>query len=146
MRRTSEIIARQVRHMTNVVDDLLDLSRVIKGLVTLAKMPLDVSLVVSNAIEQSSPLIQARRQHLSVRLAAEKTLVTGDSTRLTQVVANLVNNAARYTPEGGNIVVRPHADGRPRIQDTQPPSSRVHCDFWSWMTIWMPPPGLRITS
>lgn len=111
MRRTSEIIARQVRHMTNLVDDLLDVSRVTRGLVTLAKMPLDVSLVVSNAIEQSSPLIQARRQHLSVHLAAEKTLVTGDSTRLTQVVANLVNNAAKYTPEGGNIVVRTQADG-----------------------------------
>jgi len=110
MRRTSEIIGRQVKHMTSLVDDLLDVSRVTRGLVTLAKAPVDVSVVVSNAVEQSLPLVQARRQHLVVHLAPETTMVSGDITRLTQVVANLVNNAAKYTPEGGNIVVQTRAE------------------------------------
>lgn len=111
MRRTSAVIARQVKHMTCLVDDLLDVSRVTRGLVALAKRPLDLSQVVSHAIEQASPLTQARRQHLMVQLAPELTLVMGDSIRLVQVVANLLNNAAKYTPEGGNIVVRTRVDG-----------------------------------
>lgn len=105
VRKTSEIIARQVGHMTSLVDDLLDVSRVTRGLVTLEREPVDIKLVVHSAIEQVRPLIEARRHALTVRLASEPAFVEGDRIRLVQVVANLLNNAAKYTPQGGEIVL-----------------------------------------
>jgi signal transduction histidine kinase len=103
VRQTSDIIARQVDHMTRLVDDLLDVSRVTRGLVTIETEPLDMKRIVSDAVEQVTPLIKARRHHFSLRLPAEPVCVTGDQKRLVQVVANLLNNSAKYTPEGGNI-------------------------------------------
>ena len=103
VRKTSEIIARQVSHMKSLVDDLLDVSRVTRGLVTLEREPLDIKLVVHSAVEQVRPLIEARRHALAVRMDSEPAFVEGDRTRLVQVVANLLNNAAKYTPQGGEI-------------------------------------------
>lgn len=105
VRQTSEVIARQVDHMTSLVDDLLDVSRVTRGLVELDKSPQEVSLIITEAIEQVTPLIRSRRHHLGMHMTANSTLVMGDRTRLVQVIANLLNNAAKYTPEGGNILV-----------------------------------------
>lgn len=106
VRQTSEIISRQVSHMTAIVDDLLDVSRVTRGLVTLQREVLDLNGVLTDAIEQVLPLTQGKRQHLALELAAEPALLEGDRTRLVQVFANVLNNAAKYTPDDGRIDVR----------------------------------------
>lgn len=106
VKETSEIIARQVRHMTGLVDDLMDASRVTQGLVSLEVLPLDVKKIVSDAIEQVRPLIEARRHQLAVHISPQAAFVEGDQKRLIQVLSNLLNNAAKYTPEGGSIVLR----------------------------------------
>jgi signal transduction histidine kinase/ActR/RegA family two-component response regulator len=106
VRQTSEIITRQVGHMTGLVDDLLDVSRVTRGLVTLQKRTLDVNDVLADAIEQVRDLMQSRHQHLALHLPAGAAVVDGDRTRLVQVFANILTNAAKYTPENGHIDVR----------------------------------------
>lgn len=103
IRQTSQIIARQVKHMTGLVDDLLDVSRVTRGLVELEKSPLDLRRVVVDAVEQVNPVIHARRQRLILHLPPEIAMVCGDYKRLVQVVANMLGNAAKYTQEGGMI-------------------------------------------
>jgi PAS domain S-box-containing protein len=105
VRQTSQIIGRQVRHMTSLVDDLLDVSRVTRGLVALHTERLDIRHIVNDAIEQVTPLIHARRQHLTLALPPQSPLVEGDRKRLVQVLANLLNNAAKYTHEGGQITL-----------------------------------------
>ena len=111
IRQTSGIIARQVRHMTGLVDDLLDVSRVTRGLVQLDETMLDAKRILSDAVEQVRPLIEKRRHHLAVHMPPEVAFVRGDVKRLVQVIANLLNNAAKYTPEGGNIVLGMEIDG-----------------------------------
>jgi CheY-like chemotaxis protein len=85
------------------VDDLLDVSRITRGKITLHKEPADLAGVVARAVEASRPLLDARRQELTVRLPPESLRVEADVTRLAQVVGNLLNNAAKYTGEGGHI-------------------------------------------
>lgn len=108
--RTSEMIARQVKQMTRIVDDLLDVSRVTRGLVTLERAPQDLREVINAAVEQARPLVDARRQALTLRLPAEPIGVHGDHARLVQVVGNLLSNAVRYTPERGSIIVAAWAE------------------------------------
>jgi signal transduction histidine kinase/ActR/RegA family two-component response regulator len=103
--RTSSIIARQVAHMTGLIDDLLDVSRVTGGLVVLSRDAVDVKRVVADAVEQVRPLIETRRHHLTVHTEPGSAFVEGDYKRLVQVLANLLNNAAKYTPEGGKLLV-----------------------------------------
>lgn len=105
LKQTSQIITRQIRHMTGLVDDLLDVSRVTRGLVVLNKTDLDIKRVVYEAIEQIHPMIEAKHHHLTVDLGAEPAHVEGDVKRLVQILANLLNNAAKYTPEKGSIHV-----------------------------------------
>ncbi len=109
IRATSDIIARQADHMTQLVDDLLDVSRVTRGLVTLERDALDIREIVSDAVEQVGPLIRVRRHDLALHLPPEPVVLMGDKKRLVQVIANLLNNAAKYTPEGGHIEVRVEA-------------------------------------
>jgi len=103
VRLTSEIITRQISHMTGLIDDLLDVSRVTRGLVKLDRRPLDLRQVVANAVEQARALIESRHQRLALMLPPEPLFVLGDQTRLIQVVTNLLNNAAKYTPAYGHI-------------------------------------------
>ncbi|QJE01640.1 PAS domain S-box protein [Massilia forsythiae] len=110
VRQTSQIIGRQVKHMTHLIDDLLDVSRVTRGLVELDSAPLDVRRIVSDAVEQVGPLIAARRHRLLLELPPDAALVLGDEKRLVQVVANIVNNAAKYTHDEGEIRVTVQAD------------------------------------
>jgi signal transduction histidine kinase/ActR/RegA family two-component response regulator len=106
IRNASEIIARQAEHMTDLVNDLLDVSRVTRGLVTLEKEELDVNAVVAGALEQVRPLIESKRHSLTMQLSGEPVHVLGDRTRLVQVLSNILNNAAKYTPTGGQITLR----------------------------------------
>jgi len=117
VQQASEIISRQVKHMTDLVDDLLDVSRVTRGLVQLDNELVDLKVVVTHAIEQVRPIIEARHHKLSVHMASGPVVVRGDRTRLVQVVANLLNNAAKYTPQGGEIIVSLDVeDGKVSIQ------------------------------
>jgi len=114
--QASDVIARQVRHMVELVDDLLDVSRVTRGLVELEREPVDLAAVVQNAIEQARPLIEKKGHTLALRLGAAHVTVIGDRKRLVQVMANLLNNAAKYTPDGGEIKVAAEvADGGIRL-------------------------------
>ena len=110
VRAAGEVIGRQVRHMTELVDDLLDVSRVTRGLVQLEMETVDLKAVLTGAVEQVRPLIDARRHALRTRLPAGSLWVRGDRTRLTQIVSNLLNNAAKYTPEGGEITLDARAE------------------------------------
>jgi len=103
VRHTSQIIGRQVDHMTHLINDLLDVSRVTRGLVELEMAPVDIRHVVTDAVEQVAPLMQKRRHHLHSHIPPDTTIVLGDKKRLVQVLANILNNAAKYTDEGGRI-------------------------------------------
>ncbi len=101
--KTGAVIGRQVEHLTSLVDDLLDVSRVTRGLVSLERVSLDMKKVVADAVEQARPGIEAKRHQLSVHLCPDPAWVLGDATRLVQVIGNLLNNAAKYTPPGGRL-------------------------------------------
>lgn len=106
LKRTSDIVRRQVRHLTQLVDDLLDASRVQRGLVTINVLPQEMNSIVAHAVEQVRPLMEARHHHLVIELPAEASYVAGDESRLVQILTNLLHNAAKYTPDGGNIDLR----------------------------------------
>ncbi|HEX8199288.1 MAG TPA: response regulator [Isosphaeraceae bacterium] len=116
-----EIAERQVLHMARLLDDLLDVSRFIQGKIRLQQSPVDVSTVVAHAVEIARPLIEAKRHRLALRLPAESVWVRGDPTRLEQAVANLLNNAAKYTEPGGEIALEVQDQGGElvmRVADT----------------------------
>ncbi|MBW8901130.1 MAG: PAS domain-containing protein [Massilia sp.] len=103
VRKTSQIIGRQVAHMTELIDDLLDVSRVTRGQVELDQAALDLRDIVTDAVEQVMPLALARGQRLDVDVPVHGVRVMGDKKRLVQVLANILNNAAKYTQEGGQL-------------------------------------------
>jgi signal transduction histidine kinase len=98
-----EIVERQVHQMVRLVDDLLELGRITNGKIELKTEDLDLNDVVKNAVETSSPQILAGRHRLQVLLSDAPVMLHGDMVRLIQVVSNLLNNSAKYTPEGGKI-------------------------------------------
>jgi signal transduction histidine kinase/CheY-like chemotaxis protein len=110
-RHASDIIVRQAEHMTDLVNDLLDVSRVTRGLAEIEKEDLDVAAVVNGAVEQVRPLLDMRRHELRVEQWQQPLYVSGDRTRLVQVVSNILNNAAKYTPSGGRIALRVTSEG-----------------------------------
>jgi signal transduction histidine kinase/ActR/RegA family two-component response regulator len=116
LRKTSQIIGRQARHMTALIDDLLDVSRVTRGLAKLDRAPLDLAQVVADAVEQVTPLIEARRHRLALRLPDRPAIVDADRKRLVQVLTNLLNNAVKYTPEGGQLAVEVEADSESQVR------------------------------
>ena len=108
--RERAVIERQVAHLTRLVDDLLDVSRITRGKIELRRERLALADVVAAAVEMTSPLLESRRHRMT--LAVDRQLsVTGDPTRLAQVVANLLANAAKYTPPEGAIEVRAERAG-----------------------------------
>ncbi|MCW7540832.1 response regulator [Aquabacterium sp. A7-Y] len=110
--KVHDMMERQVGHMVHLIDDLLDVSRLSRGRIDLQRETLDLAAVLAGAQETIRPLIERMGHRLSVELPAEPVLLHGDATRLTQVFANLLNNAARYTDPGGRIAVRAHCEGR----------------------------------
>jgi PAS domain S-box-containing protein len=101
--RARETMARQLANMVRLIDDLLDVSRITKGKVELRREPVELAAVLASAVETSRPLVEAGRHQLSTDLPPNPVWLDADPTRLAQVVANLLNNAAKYTPEGGRI-------------------------------------------
>lgn len=97
------VIGRQTEVMAKLLDDLLDVARIARGKISLASSPVDIGVVIDRAVEVSRPMIDGRRHRLTVDVPCEPLTVVGDLLRLTQVVANLINNAAKYTDEGGEI-------------------------------------------
>lgn len=98
-----DILGRQLRHLTRLIDDLLDVARITSGRIKLRREPIELSDVVAHAAETVRPLIEARRHRLSITMPPEPMYVEGDMVRLTQVIDNLLTNAAKYTDEGGSI-------------------------------------------
>ena len=116
-----DIIVRQVEHLTRLVDDLLDVSRLTRGKITLKKETVLLSDVVDAAVETSRPLIEQHEHSLSVRVVDPEIRLEGDHARLVQVIANLLANAAKFTPKGGHISVvveRGAGDAVVRVRDT----------------------------
>jgi signal transduction histidine kinase/CheY-like chemotaxis protein len=111
VQRASEIVARQSGHMTSLIDDLLDVSRVTRGKVELELRELEFKDVIADAIEQVRPLIEKHQHRLTLDLPPARAIVVGDRKRLVQVMTNLLSNAAKYTLEGGRIEVRLTTDG-----------------------------------
>ena len=105
------VMRRQVQHLVRLVDDLLDVSRITRGMVELRLERTELAPIVERAVEMASPLLEQRRHHLSVEVAATGLAVRGDPVRLAQVVSNLLTNAARYTPPGGHVRVRADGEG-----------------------------------
>jgi PAS domain S-box-containing protein len=106
------VVDRQVALLGHLVDDLLDVNRITTGKIQLKREPVLISLVIERALESSSPLIQERKHRVEVSVPEEPLVVQGDSTRLSQVFLNLLNNAAKYTPENGLIQISGKAEGQ----------------------------------
>jgi PAS domain S-box-containing protein len=109
--RERQVIERQVAHLTRLVDDLLDVSRIARGKVDLKVEIVDLGEVVARAVETASPLLEERLHRLHVDVVRGAALVHGDAARLTQVFSNLLTNAAKYTPQGGRIDVLASTSG-----------------------------------
>lgn len=109
--RSRDMMERQVHHLVRLVDDLLDVSRVMRGKIVLRRERTELATVVARAVETVQPLVDAQRHELSVRLPPESLLLNADSVRLVQVVGNLLTNAAKYTEPGGHIRLTADRDG-----------------------------------
>jgi signal transduction histidine kinase/DNA-binding response OmpR family regulator len=121
LRWARDVIDRQVAQLVRLVDDLLDVSRITQGKIRLLTEPVAVETIVSQAVETSRPLIDARKHHLTVTFSPDPLWVRGDAVRLAQVLTNLLNNAAKYTDEGGHIwltVSRDRGEAVLSVRDT----------------------------
>ncbi|MBX5459546.1 MAG: response regulator [Steroidobacteraceae bacterium] len=115
------VIERQTGQLVRLVDDLLDVSRMLRGQITLQKSPVTLGEVIHHALETSRPAIRRRKHHLSVQVPEQPVQLEGDLTRLVQVIANLLDNAAKYTDEGGQIRLEAELEGASvviRVRDT----------------------------
>ena len=119
--RSRDMMERQVHHLVRLVDDLLDVSRVMRGKIELRREKVELATVVARAVETVQPLIDTQGHELSVRLPSESLPLDADPVRLAQVVGNLLTNAAKYTEPGGRIWLTAERDGHEavlRIRDT----------------------------
>ncbi len=106
LEKTRLMMERQIQHMVHLVDDLLDVARISTGKVELRRRRMDLKEAVATAVETSASLIDAGGHKLHVEVPQQPLPMDADPTRITQVVSNLLNNAAKYTPEGGRITLR----------------------------------------
>ena len=114
-RQAIEIIQRQVKHMTRLVDDLLDVSRITQGKVNLRQEPTDLAQALHAGIELTHPFIQEKKHDITITLPAEELTVVGDPARLAQVFGNLLDNAAKYTEEHGRIALSAERQGEQAV-------------------------------
>ncbi len=101
-----DIVERQVKHMTRLIDDLVDVARLTQGKITLKKERVELATVVDDAVELARPIIAERGHHLTIDLPREAALLNGDGVRLSQALGNLLTNAAKYTQPGGEIELK----------------------------------------
>ncbi|OAJ63739.1 hybrid sensor histidine kinase/response regulator [Paraburkholderia ginsengiterrae] len=106
-----DVFDRQLQHMTHLVDDLLEVSRITQGKLELRKQRLELARAMQSAMEAARPTVQASSHHLSVTLPREPLYLIADPTRLSQMILNLLNNAAKYTPPGGSISLAAQREG-----------------------------------
>jgi signal transduction histidine kinase/CheY-like chemotaxis protein len=110
-----DVIDRQMRQLSRLVDDLLDVSRITRGKIELRKQPIELAPVVLQAVEASRPFIESKRHELTASVPEEPIRVNGDAARLAQVLTNLLINAAKYTEEGGHVWVTARSDGNEAV-------------------------------
>ncbi|HYN09976.1 MAG TPA: response regulator [Vicinamibacterales bacterium] len=101
--KSAAVIHRQVEHLVRLIDDLVDVSRITRGLISLRREPTEISAVVAQAIESSRPLIDTKHHALTVTVPDDTLKVNGDAARLAQILANILNNAAKFTDPGGRV-------------------------------------------
>jgi signal transduction histidine kinase len=111
IRWSRDVIDRQIVHLTRLVDDLLDISRITRGTITLSAEPVQVGTILARALEASQPTVSEHKHTLAVECPNEALTIKGDLTRLVQVLSNLISNAAKYTNAGGRIHVSVATDG-----------------------------------
>jgi signal transduction histidine kinase/ActR/RegA family two-component response regulator len=109
--RARDVIERQVEHLVNLIDDLLDVSRITRGMITLQLEPVLVGAIVARAVETARPAIDTHRHVLELDLPDELISVEGDKTRLVQVIANILHNAAKFMDPGGKIRLTVRREG-----------------------------------
>ncbi|CAA9890271.1 Multi-sensor hybrid histidine kinase (fragment) [Candidatus Methylobacter favarea] len=124
-----DVIDRQVTHMSRLLDDLLDITRIMRGKITLRPERIELADLVSNALETSRPLIESREQTLTVSPIKTRQWIQGDLVRLTQVLSNLLNNAAKYTPKNGNIMLNIRREGSEAVIEVQDSGNGISPDF-----------------
>lgn len=116
-----QIMQRQVEHIVHLVDDLLDVSRIMQGKIQLKKQPTELGAAVHHALEESKPDFKAQEQQLSLSLPTDEVWLNADPTRLSQIISNLLSNASKYTDGGGKISLEAEAhDGKVtlRVRDS----------------------------
>jgi signal transduction histidine kinase len=111
MRKCSAIIARQARHLSGLIDDLLDVSRVNRGHIEIERVRVDLGDLLKQALEQSHPLFNAMHHAVRLELSSQALMVRGDAKRIVQILSNLLTNAAKYTPAGGWVGVSTRLQG-----------------------------------
>jgi len=104
-----DVIDRQVTQLTRLVDELLDVSRISQGKIVLKKEPVELAKIIAHSVETARPMMDQREQRLSIEVSARPVWLQGDFARLSQAVSNLLNNASKYTPEGGRIKLTANA-------------------------------------
>jgi PAS domain S-box-containing protein len=115
LERTREIMHRQLSHLVRLIDDLLDVSRLTSGKLELKMEPVPLRSVIESALETSRPQVESSGHELEVRMPAQALMVRGDLVRLAQVVSNLLNNGAKYTPSGGRVRIAAERDGQEAV-------------------------------
>ncbi len=121
LRWSQEIIQRQIKHLSRLVNDLLDVSRIIHGKIELRHELLDAEVIIKQAIESVRPLIVEREHHFELVMPSVTPPIMGDATRVEQIIVNLLTNAAKYTPAGGHIRLTAEKSGTHfliKIRDT----------------------------
>jgi signal transduction histidine kinase len=114
-RRARDVIERQVEHLVNLIDDLLDVSRITRGMIKLQLEPVFLGAIVARAVETARPAVDAHRHSLELDLPDELISVEGDQTRLVQVIANILHNAAKFMDPGGRIRLTARRNGQDAV-------------------------------
>lgn len=107
----SDVLDRQFMHLTRILDDLLDVTRIMRSKLTINPVRVDLNRILKDAIEAIAPLARERHHEVKMNLAEQTLWVNGDATRLEQIVVNLLNNAVKFTPNGGQIILSTRVDG-----------------------------------
>ncbi len=118
MRRTLDMMDRQLSHLVRLVDDLLDVGRVVSGKLDIKHEPVSLAQVLAAGIDASRALIESRGHHLSVDIGQDEVIVVGDFDRLFQVFTNILTNAAKYTDPGGSIMLSCRREGHSGVVET----------------------------